>query len=241
MFCPSCGTKIADTARFCMKCGQPVAIESDETVLGDLDAAADTGETLAPDSKPAAPRTPLRAVSAIRSSGGMRTPRPISSSAAASSSDPIGGGRFAPGSMVGDRYRVVALLGHGGMGEVYRAEDLKLSQVVAIKFLPPAFSDDPATLARFHSEVRVARQVSHPNVCRVFDIGDADGVPFLTMEYIDGEDLSSLVRRIGRLPQDKAIEVSRQICAGLAAAHERGVIHRDLKPANLMLDGAGKI
>jgi len=134
----------------------------------------------------------------------------------------------------------VALLGRGGMGEVYRAEDLKLSQVLAIKFLPEALSKDASALARFHSEVRVARQVSHPNVCRVFDIGDADGVPFLTMEYIDGEDLSSLVRRIGRLPQDKAVEVSRQICAGLAAAHERGVIHRDLKPSNVMLDGAGK-
>ena len=145
-----------------------------------------------------------------------------------------------PGTIVADRYRIVALLGRGGMGEVYRAEDLRLSQVLAIKFLPEACSQNEAALARFHSEVRVARQVSHPNVCRMFDIGDADGVPFLTMEYVDGEDLSSLIRRIGRLPQDKAIEVSRQICAGLAAAHERGVVHRDLKPANVMLDGAGK-
>ena len=127
------------------------------------------------------------------------------------------------------------------MGEVYRAEDLRLSQVVAIKFLPTSLSQDAGALARFHSEVRIARQVSHPNVCRVFDIGDADGVPFLTMEYVDGEDLASLVRRIGRLSPDKAVEIARQACAGLAAAHERGVIHRDLKPANLMLDGSGKI
>ncbi len=157
------------------------------------------------------------------------------------SSDPIGGGRFTPGTIVAERYRIVALLGRGGMGEVYRAEDLKLTQVVAIKFLPIAFSQDASVLTRFHSEVRVARQISHPNVCRVFDIGDADGVPFLTMEYVDGEDLSSLVRRIGRLPQDKGAEISRQICAGLAAAHDRGIVHRDLKPSNLMLDGAGKI
>ncbi len=135
----------------------------------------------------------------------------------------------------------MALLGRGGMGEVYRAEDLKLSQVVAIKFLPEALSKDASALARFHSEVRVARQVSHPNVCRVFDIGDAEGIPFLTMEYVDGEDIASLIRRIGRLPQDKASEISRQICAGLAAAHEQGVVHRDLKPANVMLDGAGKV
>jgi hypothetical protein len=143
--------------------------------------------------------------------------------------------------MIADRYRVVALAGRGGMGEVYRAEDLKLSQIVAIKFLPTSLSKDVGALARFHSEVRIARQVSHPNVCRVFDIGDADGVPFLTMEYVDGEDLASLVRRIGRLSSDKAVEIARQVCAGLAAAHERGVIHRDLKPANLMLDGTGKI
>jgi serine/threonine-protein kinase len=127
------------------------------------------------------------------------------------------------------------------MGEVYRAEDLTLSQVVAIKLLPESLSQDAAALARFHSEVRIARQVSHPNVCRVFDIGDVDGIPFLSMEYVDGEDLASVVRRIGRLSPDKAIEVTRQICAGLAAAHERGVVHRDLKPANVMLDGAGKI
>ncbi|HTQ60972.1 MAG TPA: serine/threonine-protein kinase [Candidatus Solibacter sp.] len=133
------------------------------------------------------------------------------------------------------------MAGRGGMGEVYRAEDLKLGQLVAIKFLPEAISQDAAALSRFHSEVRIARQVSHPNVCRVFDIGDADGVPFLSMEYVDGEDLASVVRRIGRLSPDKATEVARQICAGLAASHERGVIHRDLKPANVMLDGAGKI
>jgi serine/threonine protein kinase len=143
--------------------------------------------------------------------------------------------------MVAERYRIVALAGRGGMGEVYRAEDLKLGQIVAIKFLPESLSKDAAALARFHSEVRIARQVSHPNVCRMFDIGDAGGITFLTMEYVDGEDLASLIRRIGRLSPDKATEIARQTCAGLAAAHDRGVIHRDLKPANLMLDSAGKI
>ena len=136
-----------------------------------------------------------------------------------SSSDPIGGGRFTPGQIIGERYRVVALAGRGGMGEVYRAEDLKLGQVVALKFLPEMLSQDAAALARFHAEVRTARQVSHPNVCRVFDIGESDGTLFLTMEYVDGEDLASVVRRIGRLSPDKATEIARQICAGLAAAH----------------------
>jgi serine/threonine-protein kinase len=139
------------------------------------------------------------------------------------------------------RFRIVAPLGRGGMGEVYRADDLKLGQTVALKFLPDQLAHDPARLAQFHNEVRVARTISHRNVCRTYDIGDADGRPFLTMEYVDGEDLSSLLRRIGRFPQDKAVEVARQICAGLAAAHERGVLHRDLKPANVMIDGDGHV
>src|SRR5262245_19372922 len=98
----------------------------------------------------------------------------------------------------------------------------------------------PTALARFHGEARIARQVSHPNVCRVHDIGDVDGLQFLTMEFIDGEDLASLLRRIGRLPADKAIEIARQLCAGLGAAHDAGVLHRDLKPHNVMIDGRGR-
>ena len=135
----------------------------------------------------------------------------------------------------------MALLGRGGMGEVYRAEDLKLGNVVALKFLPASLQNDAAALAGFHAEVRNARQVSHPNVCRVYDIGEVNGQHFLTMEYIDGEDLSSLLRRIGRLPPDKALETAHQICAGLAAAHDCGLLHRDLKPANIMLDGRGRV
>jgi hypothetical protein len=191
------------------------------------------GETIAPATPPS--RKPPSAATP------PRTPRTGSSGNPLNSSDAIIGGRFTPGQIILERYRVVALSGRGGMGEVYRAEDLTLSQVVAIKFLPEALSQDAAALARFHSEVRTARQVSHPNVCRVFDIGEAEGALFLTMEYVDGEDLASVVRRIGRLSPERATEIARQICAGLAAAHERGVIHRDLKPANVMLDGAGKI
>ncbi len=127
------------------------------------------------------------------------------------------------------------------MGEVYRAEDMKLGNVVALKFLPASLQDDPAALAALHAEVRNAREVSHPNVCRVYDIGEVNGQHFLTMEYIDGEDLASLLRRIGRLPADKALETAHQICAGLAAAHDSGFLHRDLKPANIMLDGRGRV
>jgi serine/threonine-protein kinase len=153
--------------------------------------------------------------------------------------DSIDNARFVPGTILTQRYRIVGLLGKGGMGEVYRADDLKLGQPVALKFLPDHLLTDGAALARFHREVRVARQVSHKNVCRVYDIGETDGRHFLSMEYIKGEELSSLLRRIGSLPVDKSIQLARQICAGLNAAHDAGVLHRDLKPANIMIDGDG--
>ena len=153
--------------------------------------------------------------------------------------DSIDDARFVPGTILADRYRIVGLLGKGGMGEVYRADDLKLAQPVALKFLPDHLLSDSGALARFHREVRVARQVSHKNVCRVYDIGEVDGRHFLSMEFIKGEELSSLLRRIGRLPENKALQLARQICAGLAAAHDVGFLHRDLKPANIMIDGDG--
>ena len=106
-----------------------------------------------------------------------------------------GRGRFPPGTLLAQRYRIVILLGRGGMGEVYRANDLLLGQTVALKFLPVQWTSDEATLARFRNEVRIARQISHPNVCRVYDIGEAEGTTYLSMEYVDGEDLASLLRR----------------------------------------------
>jgi hypothetical protein len=145
-----------------------------------------------------------------------------------------------PGVVLADRYRIDALLGRGGMGEVYRAEDLRLGQIVAIKFLPPALARDPDRLALFHSEVRIARQVTHPNVTRVYDIVEIGRRLFLTMELIDGEDLSARLRRDGAFEAKAAVDLVRQICAGLAAIHDRGVLHRDLKPANIMVDRDGR-
>jgi serine/threonine protein kinase len=150
-------------------------------------------------------------------------------------------GRFPTGSLLAGRYRIVRMLGRGGMGEVYCADDVELGQRVAIKLLPEAWEQDAARLDRLRSEVRLARSVSHPHVCRVYDIGELEGRRFLSMEYIEGEDLESLLRRIGRLPPDKAAEIGLQICQGLAAIHENGILHRDLKPANLMLDTRGRI
>lgn len=149
--------------------------------------------------------------------------------------------RFTPGALLASRYRIVSRLGKGGMGEVYRADDLILGQPVALKFLPESAKDNLNLLTRFYDEVRIARQISHKNVCRVYDIGDMQGQPYLSMEYIDGEDLGSLLRRIGRLPQDKALEFARKLCAGVAAAHAQGILHRDIKPANIMIDARGEL
>lgn len=154
--------------------------------------------------------------------------------------DSLDEGLYPPGTILAGRYRIVSFLGRGGMGEVYRADDLKLDQAVALKLLQAPMERDPASRSRLLAEVRIARRISHPNVCRVHDIGEADGRHFLSMEYIEGEDLASLLQRIGRLPRDKAIEIGQQLCHGLAAAHEQGVLHRDLKPSNLMIDGQGR-
>jgi hypothetical protein len=212
--CSSCGEALPGMSRYCPGCG------------GVIDASAGSPTRTLHGHGAGAATTPDRS--------GHRT---STSSSPSSDSDH---GRFVPGTLLLGRYRILGLLGRGGMGEVYRADDLKLGQTVALKFLPPDLAQDAGRLARFHAEVRLARQVSHPSVCRVYDLGDLDGQPFLSMEYIDGEDLSTLLRRIGRLPEDKATEVARQICAGLAAAHERGVVHRDLKPGNVMIDGRGR-
>ena len=210
--CPSCAAETDDRARFCAACG----------------AATDVAETPTGTAPRKAPST--------------RSPAPASAgSRAVRTSSDVGEGRFAAGELVGERFRIVGLLGRGGMGEVYRADDLKLGQPVALKFLPHTLAADAERLERFYNEVRVARHVSHPNVCRMYDVGEVAGEQFLSMEFVDGEDLASLLRRIGRLPGDKAVEIARQLCAGLAAAHDKGVLHRDLKPENVMLDGRGKV
>ena len=148
---------------------------------------------------------------------------------------------FAPGDVLAGRYRIVGLLGAGGMGQVYRADDLTLGQPVALKFLPDRRASDARWLERFHNEVRIARAVTHPNVCRVHDIGQVNGRTYLSMEFVDGEDLGALLRKVGRLTPERGLEIARQLCTGLAAAHAQGVLHRDLKPGNIMIDARGRV
>ena len=213
MRCSSCSVELPDASRFCPACGAPT---------GSLSQL------------PTGLATPSVAEAALRRG---KSDSPVGRLASSPSLD---GGGFSPGTILGERYRIIGLVGRGGMGEVYRADDLKLGQPVALKFLPEKLASEPAFIERFYAEVRHARGVSHPNVCRVYDVGEIEGRHFLSMEYVDGEDLASLLRRIGRLPPDKAIDIAREMCAGLSAAHDKGVLHRDLKPGNVMIDGRGR-
>lgn len=146
-----------------------------------------------------------------------------------------------PGSLLGGRYRILSKIGQGGMGAVYKAQDVKLDRLVAMKTIRRELASDHSMMQRFKQELVLARDVTHQNVIRLYDIGEAEGVDFITMEFIDGGDLSRLLKRRGKLPANEAADIVKQICAGLGAAHARGIVHRDLKPGNIMLDKAGRI
>src|SRR6266478_1951757 len=149
-------------------------------------------------------------------------------------------GEFAPGTVLGDRYEILALLGQGGMGAVYKARDTELDRLVALKIIRPELTTNPEILKRFKQELILARQVTHRNVIRIFDLGQADGFKFITMEYLEGQDLRGVLREKGKLPPEEAAKIILQICRALEAAHSEGVIHRDLKPQNIMLDANGR-
>src|SRR4029453_11909775 len=148
--------------------------------------------------------------------------------------------RLPSGTLLAERYRIVRHLGSGGMGVVYHADDLKLHVPVALKFLGREEPGNHRRLELFLNEVRLARQITHANVCRIFDVGEVDGRHFISMELVEGEDLASLLRRIGRLPKDKALSIAIEICHGLEASPDREIVHGDLKPSNLMIDAQGR-
>jgi len=213
MRCPHCGAESRDGATVCPACGAGSTVEANSGGTAAQDVTAWT-------------RTATRedGASAARSGPAGESAPPIE-----------------PGTVFAGRYRILEYAGRGAMGEVYRAHDTKLDQVVALKFLRLQAGADPRFLERLLNEVRTARQVAHPNVCRVYDVGEAEGRHFLTMEWIDGQTLAAVLARRGRLAGDEALRIARQLCAALAAAHERGVIHRDLTPSNVMLDERGAV
>jgi tetratricopeptide (TPR) repeat protein/predicted Ser/Thr protein kinase len=147
-----------------------------------------------------------------------------------------GAATFPEGFEIGRRYRVVKLLGRGGMGAVYRCHDEELQRDVALKIIRPEIASDTAIIERFKREIQLSSRVTHKNVLRVYDLGESESVRFLTMQFVEGQDLANLLRHTGPLPLTRLVHVFRQICEGLAAAHEEGVVHRDLKPQNVLLD-----
>jgi tetratricopeptide (TPR) repeat protein/tRNA A-37 threonylcarbamoyl transferase component Bud32 len=160
------------------------------------------------------------------STGPMRTPVP-------------GHLYFEPGEAFGERYTVVEEVGSGGMGQVYKAIDRKLGKTVALKLIRPDNAAQLESLERFRRELALAQEVTHPNVCRVHDLGEVDGVVYISMEYVEGQSLEDLIQSVGHLSPKQTVNLGRQACAGLQAIHERGIVHRDLKPGNIMVDRSG--
>lgn len=214
-----------------------VPLSSPEKISPDAaNAQPDTLPTpLARPSRDSAEPSPARRPNSAHAPGKRAPRRRVESQGSHSQS------RFTPGDTLAKRYRIRRMLGRGGMGEVYCADDLTLGQPIALKFLPRGLENDPERLTRLRNEVVLARKIAHPNVCRIYDITECSGEYFLSMEYIDGEDLSQVLRGSDSLPTRKVLDLALQLCHGLDAIHRQNILHRDLKPANIMLDRRGRL
>ncbi|HEY2233450.1 MAG TPA: protein kinase, partial [Candidatus Angelobacter sp.] len=145
------------------------------------------------------------------------------------------------GQVLGGRFEILEMLGIGGMGAVYKAHDRDIDRVIALKCIRPELAKDPEIAQRFTQELLLARQIAHKNVIRIFDVRDSGGLKFITMEYVEGRDLSSLVESKGKLTIAESVSIVMQICSGLSCAHAEGVVHRDLKPSNIMVEPSGRV
>ena len=224
MVCPSCNTANADNLRFCGQCGRA------------LPHGADDAQTLMLDGSTAAQRAPA---AEPLTAAGLITPPPGASQSATWGAPAAGAvlpANLAPGSAFGTRYRIESLLGEGGMGAVYKAYDTELGRTVALKLVRPELATNPQTMQRFKQELLLASRISQKNILRIHDLGDAGGVKFITMAFVEGSDLAGLIEKEGRLDFDRALKFTRQLCAALEAAHNEGVVHRDLKPQNILID-----
>jgi serine/threonine protein kinase len=143
------------------------------------------------------------------------------------------------GTTFAGRYQIIEELGKGGMGKVDKVFDTRINEKVALKLIRPEVASDRETIERFGNELKLARRIAQRNVCRMFDLGEAEGAHFITMEYVPGEDLKKLIRMSGQLGLGTSIAIAKQVCDGLAEAHRLGIVHRDLKPQNIMVDEDG--
>ena len=246
--CPKCQALNAAGAERCVECGTRFG------PVDDVIVPEDTGTVVpatSPDDEDSGTLVPSGVVddgdddshTILPSEARAATPGPgASPPPSRATPPPVGtGGRLELGSVLGGRYRIEKMLGMGGMGAVYRATDLELDRDVALKVIRPELEADEALLQRFKQEIILAREITHRNVVRTFDLGQADGIRFISMEYVEGTDLSDVIREKGALPPDEAVEIVEQICLALDAAHSEGVVHRDLKPHNVMLAADGRV
>jgi tetratricopeptide (TPR) repeat protein len=211
MVCPHCRNTNPEGSTVCKTCSTPFEID-DATILAE-------------------PREPGATIG-MESHGTWAQPAVLEGS--------ITGTPLQPGTVLAGRYEILKLLGEGGMGFVYRARDRELEREVAVKVIRPELARNAQVLQRFKQELILARQVTHRNIIRIFDLGSSEGMRFITMQYIEGEDIAQVLSRRKKLPAEEAARIIAQVARGLDAAHAEGVIHRDLKPQNIMIDAAGK-
>ncbi|MFA9454301.1 MAG: serine/threonine-protein kinase, partial [Candidatus Aminicenantaceae bacterium] len=148
---------------------------------------------------------------------------------------------FSAGDVFADRYVIIEEIGRGGMARVFKAEDKVLGIRIALKIIHPFYSANPTIINRFKQETLLTRSITHENVIRIYDIGEKDGIIFISMDYIKGQNLQELIQTSGFLAPDTAVNICKQVCRALAAAHGRGIVHRDLKPSNVMIDNQGLV
>jgi eukaryotic-like serine/threonine-protein kinase len=242
MDCPHCTTSNPPGTRNCTNCRTPLGGAA-ETLVGELTPpAVNSGTTLDGTSPPPRGNASDDTLDGTPA-GSMAIPADwsVPATGRAVSGHPLfTPAPIHPGSVLGNRYEIISILGEGGMGAVYKARDRELDRLVAIKVIKPDLAGRPEILQRFKQELILARKVTHRNVIRIFDLGEAGGVKFITMEFIEGRDLKSLLTQSGKLPVERAVEIIQQVCLALEAAHSEGVVHRDLKPQNIMIDGQGR-
>ena len=244
MVCQRCGRTVASSESFCGQCG--ARLERAVGVLTPLPDDAPTG--FQPDVAAEAAPTVFANADETRLSPPSEPEDPDATRLTPGRSVPPGGipvdgvdhGPLAVGQTFGSRYHIIRLLGIGGMGAVYQAWDAELAVTVALKVIRPEVMADPKTAAeierRFKRELLLARQVTHRNVVRIHDLGDIGGIKYITMSYVDGADLASVLKQEGHLSPVRALRIARSVVSGLVEAHKAGVVHRDLKPANIMID-----
>ena len=234
-FCSQCGESAEPTAVYCSHCGAPLSSPRGS-------ARPETATTDGDDTRPGLPTEADADATRISLPSSVPTHRTVAPAAVPHTSGDTAIALV--GQSLGSRYQIQRLLGTGGMGAVYAAWDRELNVVVALKTVRPEIAANPETARelerRFKQELLLARQVTHKNIVRVHDMGEVDGIKYITMPYLEGQDLASVLKQEGRLSVGRVMRIARQVASGLAAAHEAGVVHRDLKPANIMLESHGE-